>query len=84
MNFLFTGTVLEKIIVGKPGATEEEAILAVKKLDCLDIIESLPEGFRTNVGENGRIVETGTHSQLLEIVGTYAALHKEFTISHEI
>ncbi len=53
MNFLFSGTVMENILVGRVGATEKEAVEAVLKLDCLDVIEDLPEGFRTRVGENG-------------------------------
>lgn len=52
-NFLFTGTVMENILLGKEGASEKDAIDAVKQLDCLDIIESLPDGFKTKVGENG-------------------------------
>ena len=53
MNFLFSGTVMENILVGRVGATGKEAVEAVLKLDCLDVIEDLPEGFRTRVGENG-------------------------------
>ncbi len=53
MNFLFSGTVMENILVGRAGASENDAIEAVKKLDCLDAIEEFPEGFNTRVGENG-------------------------------
>lgn len=52
-NFLFSGTIMDNILIGKDGATEEEAVEAVRKLGCLDIIESLPEGFQSPVGENG-------------------------------
>ncbi len=52
-NFLFTGTVLENILLGRPGATEAEAIEAARRLDCLDIFEALPEGLATKVGEHG-------------------------------
>jgi len=53
VNFLFTGTVMENILVGRPGATEQDAIDAARKIDCLDLIEALPDGFQTKVGENG-------------------------------
>lgn len=52
-NFLFTGTVMENILKGRPGATEGEARAAALMIDCLDMIEALPEGFMTQVGENG-------------------------------
>lgn len=52
-NFLFNGTVIENILLGKDGATENDAIEAAEKLECRDMIEALPDGFYTNVGENG-------------------------------
>ncbi len=52
-NFLFSGTVLENILIGKHGATAADAKEAAAKIDCLDIIEALPDGFDTRVGENG-------------------------------
>lgn len=52
-NFLFTGTVLGNILVGRPGAAEADAVAAVRQIDCLDLIEALPDGFQTSVGENG-------------------------------
>jgi ATP-binding cassette subfamily B protein len=53
MNFLFTGTVLENILFGRPGATEADAREAARRIDCLDLLEALPDGFATRVGENG-------------------------------
>jgi len=52
-NFLFTGTVMDNIRVGKPGATDDEVIEAVRGLDCLDLFEAMPEGFQTQVGDGG-------------------------------
>lgn len=52
-NFMFTGTVLSNILVGKSGATEAEAKEAARKIDCLDLLEALPDGFQTAVAENG-------------------------------
>jgi ATP-binding cassette subfamily B protein len=53
VNFLFTGTVMDNILVGRAGATEQDAYEAARKIDCFDLIEALPEGFQTMVGENG-------------------------------
>jgi ATP-binding cassette subfamily B protein len=58
-NFLFTGTVMENIRAGRPEASEEEVIDAVRRLDFLDVIASLPEGFATRVGEGGRSLSLG-------------------------
>jgi ATP-binding cassette, subfamily B, bacterial len=58
-NFLFSGSVLENIRVGRPEATDEEVIDAVRKLDCLDLIDALPEGFETPVGERGNSLSLG-------------------------
>jgi len=52
-NFLFTGTVMDNIRIGSPKATDEEVIEAARRLDCLDLIEALPLGFQTTVGERG-------------------------------
>jgi ATP-binding cassette subfamily B protein len=58
-NFLFTGTVMENIRVGHPEATDEEVIEAARKLDVIDIIEGMPDGFETQVGERGEGVSLG-------------------------
>jgi ATP-binding cassette subfamily B protein len=58
-NFLFTGTVLDNIRVGKPGAPLEEVREAARKLDCLDVLEGLPHGFDTVVGESGAGISLG-------------------------
>ena len=51
--FLFSGTVKDNIEYGKPGATMEEIRLAAKKANILDFIETLENGFDTQVGERG-------------------------------
>jgi len=58
-NFLFTGTLLENIRLGKPDATEEEVRAAAQQLDCLDILEALPRGLHTEVGERGAGLSVG-------------------------
>ncbi|MCY2966126.1 MAG: ABC transporter ATP-binding protein, partial [Planctomycetota bacterium] len=58
-NFLFTGTVKENIRVGKPGASDTEVIDAARRLDCLDVFESLVDGFDTVVGERGAKLSLG-------------------------
>ncbi len=58
-NFLFSGTVMENIRLGRLTASDEEVVEAVRKLDCLDIFEGMAEGFRTPVGEKGSGLSVG-------------------------
>ena len=58
-NFLFTGTVLENIQVGRPGASVDEVVDAVRQLGCLDLFEGLTDGFATSVGERGGRLSLG-------------------------
>lgn len=58
-NFLFTGSVRENIRLGRPGASDAEVIEAAQKLNCLDLLESLPAGLDTLVGERGMGISLG-------------------------
>jgi ABC-type multidrug transport system fused ATPase/permease subunit len=58
-NFLFSGTVLDNIRLGRPGATEEEVRAAAIQLDCGDIFDGLPRGLHTEVGERGSALSVG-------------------------
>jgi subfamily B ATP-binding cassette protein MsbA len=57
--FLFSGTVEDNIRYGRPGATEEEVWQAARVANVFDFISSLPEGFRTEVGERGQRLSGG-------------------------
>jgi ABC-type multidrug transport system fused ATPase/permease subunit len=58
-NFLFTGTVLDNIRLSRPEATDEQIREAARQLDCLDILEALPQGLMTGVGERGAGLSVG-------------------------
>ena len=58
-NFLFMGTVAENMRFAKPEATDEELREVCRRLDCLDLIESLTQGFDTEVGERGGQLSLG-------------------------
>jgi ATP-binding cassette subfamily B protein len=58
-NFLFTGSILENIRVGRPDATDDEVIHAAGELDCLDLLSALPQGLHTQVGERGAALSLG-------------------------
>ena len=59
LNFLFTGTVLDNIRVGRPAAGDKDVMAAVRRLDCLDLFADLPQGFQTQVGERGTSLSLG-------------------------
>lgn len=58
-NFLFSGTILENIRLGRPDATDDEVRAAVASLDCMDVIGELPQGFATRGGERGAGISIG-------------------------
>jgi ATP-binding cassette subfamily B protein len=58
-NFLFAGTVLDNLRVGRPGATEDEVRAAARALDVLDVFDTLPAGLATEVGEGGARLSLG-------------------------
>lgn len=58
-NVLFGGTVLDNIRFSRPEATDAEVRDAAAKLDCLDLLEALPKGLHTDVGERGSGLSVG-------------------------
>jgi ATP-binding cassette subfamily B protein len=58
-NFLFEGSVLDNIRFSRPDATLAEVIDTARKLDCLDLFETLPDGWNTQVGEAGNALSLG-------------------------
>jgi len=58
-GFLFRGTVLENVALGRPGATLEEARAAVAQLGLDDWVAGLPDGEATDVGERGSRLSAG-------------------------
>jgi ATP-binding cassette subfamily B protein len=58
-GFLFRGTVLENVAIGRPGASVEEARAAICRLGLDDWVASLPQGGETDVGERGSHLSAG-------------------------
>ncbi|MFD0828648.1 ABC transporter ATP-binding protein [Neobacillus sp. M.A.Huq-85] len=52
-NILFSESVKENILLGKPDASEEEVIQAAKAANAHEFILNLTEGYNTRVGERG-------------------------------
>jgi ATP-binding cassette subfamily B protein len=58
-NFLFSGTVLDNIRFARPEATEAEVEATLKALDCLDLLDALPQKLQTQVMERGASLSFG-------------------------
>ncbi|MEC1471088.1 ABC transporter ATP-binding protein [Bacillus haynesii] len=62
--FLFTGTLRENIVYGKLDATDEDIQRAAKMAHLEQLIESLPDGYETQVGERGLKLSGGQKQRI--------------------
>jgi ATP-binding cassette subfamily B protein len=63
-TFLFHATVRENLLYARPNATEQELIEAARAARILEVIERLPQGFDTRVGERGFKLSGGEKQRL--------------------
>ena len=63
-TWLKSGTIRENIVMGNPLATEEEVIAAAKAAHAHSFIKRLPNGYDTEIGEDGGNLSQG-QKQLL-------------------
>lgn len=63
-TFLFSASVSDNIRFGSPTASEEEVIAACKAANAHEFIEHLPQGYQTQVGENGAFLSGGQKQRL--------------------
>ncbi|HUZ00137.1 MAG TPA: thiol reductant ABC exporter subunit CydC [Thermomicrobiaceae bacterium] len=61
---LFNNTVRANLMVGRPGATEAELATALERARLAELIESLPQGLDTWVGEHGQRLSGGERQRL--------------------
>jgi ATP-binding cassette, subfamily B, bacterial len=52
-SLLFSGTIMENIRYGRPGASDEDVIRAAKAANAHDFINKLSDGYRSTIGERG-------------------------------
>lgn len=62
--YMFSGTVRENIIYGKPDATDEEMIQAAKLAGAHDFISKLSDGYDTFIGERGTMLSGGQKQRI--------------------
>jgi ATP-binding cassette subfamily B protein len=58
-NFLFSGTIIDNIRLARPNASEADVRATLAALDCLDLIEALPDGPYHQVGEKSATLSLG-------------------------
>ena len=61
---LFDNTILENIRIGNKDATDEQVIAAAKLANVDEFAEKLPDGWNTNIGENGCELSGGERQRI--------------------
>ena len=57
-------SILDNVRMGRPDATDEEVMTALRDAQCMDIIEKFPEGVDTMIGSKGIYVSGGECQRL--------------------
>jgi ATP-binding cassette subfamily B protein len=70
--YLFSGTVADNIAIGKPDATFDEIREAARAVGAASFIESLPQGYETDVNKRGGRVSAGQR-QLISFARAFLA-----------
>lgn len=68
--YLFSGTIRENVAYGRPSATEEEIIRAIKDAGAYEFVMNLPHGLDTYVGERG-VKLSGGQKQRISIARVF-------------
>ena len=63
-NFLYSGTIRENIMMGKPDATVAELQIAIESAHLQDVINELPDGIDTMLGERGMTLSGGQRQRV--------------------
>ena len=61
---LFDNTILENIRLGRKDATDEEVLAAARLANCDEFAEKLPNGWNTEIGENGCALSGGERQRI--------------------
>ena len=61
---LIKTSILDNVRMAKPDASETEVLEALKKAQCMDIIDKLPKGIHTVIGEKGTYLSGGEQQRI--------------------
>lgn len=63
-TFLFGGTLMQNIALGRENATDEEIIAAARAANAHDFIQTMPSQYDTDIGENGGNLSGGQRQRI--------------------
>jgi ABC-type multidrug transport system fused ATPase/permease subunit len=63
-SFLFNGSLRENLLIGNPGASDEELLSALRVANAEAFVQRLPEGLGTVVGERGVKLSVGEKQRI--------------------
>ena len=63
-SHLIKGSILDNVRMGKPDASDEEVLAALKAAQCMDIVEKFPDGVHTIIGSQGIYLSGGETQRL--------------------
>ncbi|MCA0034284.1 ABC transporter ATP-binding protein [Mesorhizobium sp. B263B2A] len=63
-TFLFAGTIMHNIRLGRQNATDEEVVAAARAANAHDFIMAQAKGYETDVGENGGLLSGGQRQRI--------------------
>jgi len=62
---LFAGSIYENILMGRPDATKDDVIAAAKEAQADDFIQTLPQGYDTNLRDWGQNLSGGQRQRIM-------------------
>jgi ATP-binding cassette, subfamily B, fatty acid transporter len=71
-SWLFGGTIMQNIAYGRPGASEDEVVEAAKAAYVDRFVQTLPDGYQTQVSDDGDNISAG-EKQLITIARAFLA-----------
>lgn len=62
--YLFSGTIMDNIRYGNPGASDEEVMAAAQQAHAHEFIRRLPQGYDSEIGQRGVMLSGGQRQRL--------------------
>jgi ATP-binding cassette subfamily B protein len=63
--FLFKQSIMDNLLIGRRGASRDEAVAAAKVAQCHDFIEKLPQGYDTVIGSKNVHLSGGERQRIV-------------------
>lgn len=63
-SHLIKGSILDNVRLGRPDATDEDVLAALRAAQCMDIVEKFPQGVQTVIGSQGVYLSGGETQRL--------------------